>query len=259
MGVVLSSDKTNISVISGNRVAYPLLISLANIAPEIQSKTSLHSYLLLALLPVAKFTHKHTCIQSLLQDRLTHAALAKVLEPLKIAARVGYMMNDPAGNLHYCYTLLAAYIADTPEQTLLACVGPKASPLMIATSKVFGDPVLHDPHTGLCTLLAICQASKKCSSMEFKEFLKFAKSFSLNGVVEPCWVDWPLSCPLCFLHVESLHHFHHFAWDHDVQWCVAVVTAAKIDFHFALLQIPTGCCAFDNGISNLKQVTGRDH
>ncbi|KAF8545602.1 hypothetical protein OG21DRAFT_1397128, partial [Imleria badia] len=52
LGVVLSSDKTNISVISGNRMAYPLLISLENINPEIHSKTLLHPYLLLALLPI---------------------------------------------------------------------------------------------------------------------------------------------------------------------------------------------------------------
>ena len=165
-------------------MAYPLLISLANINPEIRSKTSLHTYLLLTLLPVTKFTHKQTRVRSLLQDHLTHAALSKILEPLKIATRVGYMMSDPIGNLCYCYTPLTAYIADTPEQTLLACVGPKASPLMIATSKQFGDPVLHSPCTGSHTLASIRSISRKCSPKEYKEFLKFAKSLSLNGVRE---------------------------------------------------------------------------
>ena len=41
-------------------MAYPLLISLANIDPAIHSKISLHMYLLLALLPIPKFTHKDT-------------------------------------------------------------------------------------------------------------------------------------------------------------------------------------------------------
>ena len=72
LGIVLSSDKTNISVMSGNRMAYPLLISLANIVPEIQSKISLHTYLLLALLPTLKFPHKHARTRSLLHDRLIH-------------------------------------------------------------------------------------------------------------------------------------------------------------------------------------------
>jgi len=68
LGVVLSSDKTNISVMSGNRMAYPVLISLANINVCIRSKSSLHAHLLLALLPIAKFMHKTTRVRSLLQD-----------------------------------------------------------------------------------------------------------------------------------------------------------------------------------------------
>ena len=182
-------------------MAYPLLISLVNIDPEICSKMSLHTYLLLTLLPVTKFTHKQTCVRSLLQDRLTHAALSNILEPLKITTRIGYMMSDPIGSLCYCYTPLAAYIADMLEQMLLACVGPKASPLTITTLKQFRDPVLHIPCTGSHTLTSIRSISWKCSPKEYKEFLKFAKSLSLNGVVEPCWDEWPLSCPSYFLHV----------------------------------------------------------
>ena len=103
LGVVLSSDKTNISIMSGNHMAHPVLISLANINANIRSKASLHTYLLLALLPIAKFTHKTTRVHSLLQDWLVHSALNIVLSPLKTAAAVGIMMNDPAGNLHYCF------------------------------------------------------------------------------------------------------------------------------------------------------------
>ena len=137
---------------SGNRMAYPLLISLANIIPEVRSKISLHTYLLLVLLPIPKFLHKHSRIRSLLHDRLFHRALDEVLAPLKTAACVGVMMNDPVGNLWYCYTPLVAYITDTPELSLVACTSPKASPFMTATSTHFGDTVLHPPCTGPHTL-----------------------------------------------------------------------------------------------------------
>ncbi|KAI6010124.1 hypothetical protein EDC04DRAFT_2581204 [Pisolithus marmoratus] len=109
LGVVLSSDKTNISVMSGNRMAHPLLISLANIDAHLCSKSSAHAYLLLTLLPIAKFTHKTTHIHSLLQDQLVHQALNVVLSPLKTAASVGVMMSDPKGNLHYSTTLAAIH------------------------------------------------------------------------------------------------------------------------------------------------------
>ena len=75
-------------------MAYPLLISLTNIDAHIHCKTCLHMYLLVALLPIAKFTHKTTHICSLLQDQLVHEALNIVLAPLKIAVQVGIMMSD---------------------------------------------------------------------------------------------------------------------------------------------------------------------
>ena len=99
LGVILTLDKTNISVITGNRMAHPVLISLANIDASIHSKNLLHGYLLLTLLPIAKFVHKDSRVRGLLQDRLTHDVLNKFLSPLRLAATVGVMMSDPIGNL----------------------------------------------------------------------------------------------------------------------------------------------------------------
>ncbi|KAN0074461.1 hypothetical protein V8E55_011873 [Tylopilus felleus] len=210
LGVVLSLDKTNISVMSGNHVAHPVLTSLTNIDARIHSKMSLHAYLLLALLPIAKFTHKTTCVCGLLQDRLVHQALNIVLAPLKVIARVGVMIRDPVGNLHYCFTPLAAWIMDTPEEN-------------------------------------------------YKKFLKVIRLLGFNGVVKSVWMDWLLSDPSCFLLIEPLHHFHGFAWDHDVQWCLAALGADELDFRFSMIQTPVGFWAFNEGLSKLKQVTGPDH
>ncbi|KAG2138549.1 hypothetical protein DEU56DRAFT_945088 [Suillus clintonianus] len=58
LGTILSSDKTNICMMTGDRVSHPLLISLANIHMSTQLKTSSGAFLLTALLPVPKFTHK---------------------------------------------------------------------------------------------------------------------------------------------------------------------------------------------------------
>ncbi|KIK17897.1 hypothetical protein PISMIDRAFT_110561 [Pisolithus microcarpus 441] len=145
LGIVLSLDKTNISIMSGNCMAHPLLLSLANIATDIHSKGSLHGHLLLALLPVPSFIHRKSRICSLLSDRLFHHCLDLILTPLKIAATIGVMMNDLHGNLRYCYMPLVGYIADMPEQSLLACTSPRTSSMSTATYKEFGDDKRHDP------------------------------------------------------------------------------------------------------------------
>lgn len=244
---------------SGNRLAHPVLISLANVDARIRGKTSLHAYLLLALLPIAKFTHKTTRVRGLLQDRLFHHALSIVLAPLKTAAAVGVMMSDPVGNLRYCFTPIASWIADTPEESLLACTGPKASPVTTATAENFGDSYRHPSRTANTTLTAIRVACSKYSPTDFKNFLKVTKGLYLNGVVDPFWLDWAQSEPCDFLTVEPLHHFHRFSWDHDVKWCVTVVGAEELDFRFSVIQTPVGYRRFEDGISRLKQVTGRDH
>ncbi|KIM68407.1 hypothetical protein SCLCIDRAFT_20320 [Scleroderma citrinum Foug A] len=259
LGVVLSSDKTNILVMSSNCMAHLVLISLANIDARLHSKTSLHTYLLLVLLPIAKFTHKTTWVRSLLQDWLVHQALNIVLSPLKTAASVGIMMSDPRGNLHYCFTPLVAWIADTLEESLLVGTGSKASPMTTATAKEFGDAYHHPPRTAENTITAICIVCSQHSPVDYKDFLKAIKQFQLNGVVELCWIGWALSDPSFFLNPEVLHHFHQMFWDHDVQWCISVTGATELDFRFSLIQTLVGYRSFSEGISKLKQVTGCDH
>ena len=139
LGVMLSSDKTNISALVGDRCTHPLLLGLANIRMSTRLKLSSDAFLLAALLPIPKFVHNNKRMCGLLSDRLLHECLDIVLEPLKQAARLGITMNDPLGNLRLCYTPLVSYIVDTPEACMLAAVGGKTSPVTIAMYKQFGD------------------------------------------------------------------------------------------------------------------------
>ncbi|KIJ10602.1 hypothetical protein PAXINDRAFT_16438 [Paxillus involutus ATCC 200175] len=192
-------------------------------------------------------------------DWLVHQALNIMLAPLKTAAAVEIMMSDPVGNLCYCCTPLVSYITDTPEESLLAATGTKASPITMATSKEFGDNYCHPPHTPEITLAAIHTACAHYPPTDYKNFLKAIKLLRLNGVVKPFWKDWALSEPSDFLKPKPLHHFHHMFWDYYAKWCIAVVGASGLGFHFSIIQTLVAYQAFDEGISKLKQVTGRDH
>ncbi|KAG2131043.1 hypothetical protein DEU56DRAFT_872231 [Suillus clintonianus] len=98
LGTILSLDKTNISMMTGDRVAHPFLISLVNIHMSTRLKTSSGAFLLTALLPVPKFTHKKKHLRGVLEDCLIHQVLDIVLAPLKQAAREGVMLSDPVGH-----------------------------------------------------------------------------------------------------------------------------------------------------------------
>ena len=260
LGVILSSDKTNISAMTGGRSAHPLLISLANISQEFRNKASNHSYLLLGLLPIPKFIHKKRRIRGMLEARLYHSCLDIILAPLKAAARIGVMLSDPVGNLRWCFTPLASFIVDTPEAQLIACVGGKTSPLTIANYQQFGDDFRHPPRTGSITLSTINKIHQSDDLGTLEKYEKSAKSYRLNGVQLPFWRDWSLSAdPSVFLTSEPLHHWHKMFWDHDAKWCINAVGEAEIDFRFSVLHNRTGYKHFGDGISKLKQVTGREH
>ena len=126
-GVILSSDKSNISAMTGRCVAHPLLISLANLFMDFWMKGSNCTFLLLTLLPIPKFIHKDWPIRSVLESHMIHECLDFILAPLKKAAEVGIMMSDPAGSLRHIFTPLSAYIVDMQEASLLAAVAGKTS------------------------------------------------------------------------------------------------------------------------------------
>jgi len=258
LGVILSSDKTNISAMTGGRCAHPLLISLANLSMEFRNKATSNSYLLLALLPIPRFLAKKK-IHGMLESRLYHHCLDIVLTPLKSAAQFGVMLSDPVGFLRWCFTPLASFIVDTPEAQLISGVGGKSSPVTTAKFDQFGDSIQHVPRTGARTLDTInCVNATQEASESLEKYEKVAKEYRLNGIQLPFWRDWPLSDPSIFLTSEPLHHWHREFWDHDAKWCINALGDKEIDFRFSVLQPRTGYQHFKEGISKLKQVTGRE-
>ena len=252
---MLSLDKTNISALVGDRCAHPLLLGLANIRMSTRLKLSSDAFLLSALLPIPKFIHKNKRTCGLLSDRLLHECLDIVLEPLKQAARIGIMMNDPLGNLRLCYTPLVSYIVDTPEACMLAAVAGKMSPITTAMYKQFGDSFRHPPRTKGLTLQQLQDID--VNPNDFEEYFKAAQKYRLNGVAKPFFRDWPLSDPSRFFPPEPLHDWHKMFWDHDVKWAINIVSAKELDFRFSVLPPSNGYRHFGEGISHLTKVTGR--
>lgn len=244
---------------TGNRAAHPLLISLANLNMDFRMKMSNNAFLLLALLPIPHFIHRDRRLRGVLSDRVFHECLDFVLRPLKTAAEIGIMMCDPLGWRRWCFTPLASYIVDTPESGLIAGVLGKTSSVTTAYYKQFGDDFQHEPRTASKTLAQLRSINSKVDPWDLEQYFEKAKEYRLNGVHQPFWADWPLSDPSIFLTPEPLHHWHKQFWDHDVRWCINAVGAAELDFRFSVLHPHTGMRHFKEGISSVKQVTGREH
>ncbi|KAG8730719.1 hypothetical protein FRC10_002397, partial [Ceratobasidium sp. 414] len=118
--IILSSDATQLTNFSGGKSAWPVYITIGNIPKSIRAKVNSYSTLLLAYLPVPKlqcFPAKERGDQ---KARIFHESMAQILDPLLTAGVDGVEMNCGDGYVRHCYPILAAYIADNPEQTMIA-------------------------------------------------------------------------------------------------------------------------------------------
>ena len=270
LGTILSSDKTNISVMTGDRTAHPVLLSLTNIHMDIRMKSSNRAFLLVALLPCPKFITKDKKFHGVLENRVIHLCLDIITHPLKLTARAGRMMSDPRGYSRFCFMFLASYMVDTPEAAMLAGVAGKTLHLTMADYHKFGDPVPQEPQTASTTLTQLTSLATTIHPLDLPVYVPAAKAMRLNGVHLPFWHDWFLQTPGAptrkliadpsrFLTPEPLHHWHKQFWDHDMKWSIRAIGPDELDFRFSTLQPIIGFRHFKDGVSTLKQVTGRTH
>ena len=97
LSIVLSSDKTGLTSMTGDRSMHPLLIMLTNINSVARSSSSSHTFKLLALIPIPKFVGVKKGFHGILENRLTHTCLDFVITPLKTAVQSGVWMSDYTG------------------------------------------------------------------------------------------------------------------------------------------------------------------
>jgi hypothetical protein len=265
LGIVLSSDKTALTAMTGDHSAHPLLITLANIDSSVRLSSSSHALKLLALIPVPKWVNVQKKLRGILENRLVHACLDYVTSPLKSTAKTGAWMSDHAGYNRYCFTPLIAYIADTPEAAALTGVAGKTSHLTTATFREFGDSFRHPSRMADDILVSLEDLSRHFDPSNVAVYATKARElYRLNGVNLPFWRDWTLPDgtlpnPSQVFPVEILHHLHKSFWDHDVKWIIRAIGDRELDLRFSLLQPQNGYRHFASGISSLKQVTGREH
>ncbi|KAG1844111.1 hypothetical protein C8R48DRAFT_750903 [Suillus tomentosus] len=121
--VILGSDKTTVSVGTGNNEYYPLYASIGNIHNNIR-RAHRDGVAVIGFLAMPKTTQEHAEEPSFRQFRrqLFHSSLSKILEPLKPGMTSPEVVRFGDGHYRRVIYGLGPYIADYEEQVLLACI-----------------------------------------------------------------------------------------------------------------------------------------
>lgn len=253
---MLSSDKTHLSNFQGDKESHPLYMSCGNINKWLRTKASARCWIKIAEIPIVKFAEK--AFQGLLSKRLYHKCASIVLECLIQMSHQPELMSDPSGILRLVRAILAVFIGDLPEKSLVSGMAQNRSPISLASLKEFGDAFPHDIRTGDFTKAEINKVNETDVPLTLAQVARRSKLAGLNGVVEPFWAEWKYANPGTFLVPDSLHDWHKFFMDHIVQWIRMLVGDTELDKRFEVTQHRVGFRHFKNGFTRFKQHTGRE-
>jgi hypothetical protein len=139
--IILGSDKTTVSIATGNNEYWPVYLSVGNLHNNVR-RAHRNGLVLLGFLAIPKsmspFFQKAAFVNQTIilannehqkdadfrkfRRQLLHSSLAKILESLKPFMTEPEIVRCPDGYFRRVVYGLGPYIADYPEQALLACI-----------------------------------------------------------------------------------------------------------------------------------------
>ena len=256
--IILASDKTPVTRHTGGLQMHPVFLTIGNIQSDIRMQASSHAWRCIAFIPLPTIKVHSKC-KTLLSSRLFHWSLDVVTARLKEAVKNGHMLVDASGNIRRCFTPLVSYIADLPEQQLIAGVSKNASPVTMAELPSFGNATPAEPRTRDATLRQLRELCERVDPWDLEAFQTAAKAMKLLGVHLPFWRDWMFAEPSLFLTGEILHTLHKFFYDHVLEWCKVVAGSHTLDTRFMNLHQRVSFRHFATGVAHRPQASGRDH
>ncbi len=222
--VMISSDATLLTNISGDKSSHCVYMSCGNIRKEVRSKASARCWMKIAEIPKATF--EEISSQRVLKQRLYHTCMDIVTESLKHCSHAPVRMTDANGDERLVRTILFVHLADLPEQLLISCCHGGASPISYARHSDFGTGVKMPPRTGVSTLEAI--RGLKVEPSNIARYESAAGKMGLNGVFEPFWRDWKFADPQQIFG-DALHQWHKFFGEHILKWARKLLGDKEID------------------------------
>lgn len=234
-----------------------MYLTIGNISKDIRRQPSSHATVLIGYLPVAKLDCYSDKARQFARYRLFHHCMGILMKELVEAGKNGVDMTCPDGLVRWIWPILAAYVADYPEQCLVACCMENRCPLCQVAPTARGSNNPCPPRTYQETVDLLAQKANNSSDSDFTK--KWTES-GIRPIFQPFWIDLPFSSIFQAFTPDLLHQMHKGVFkDHLVKWCMALVGKDELDERFKAMPDYPGLRHFKNGISSVSQWTGAEH
>jgi hypothetical protein len=251
--VMIASDKTKLTTFRGNKEAWPVYLTLGNIAKSYRRKPSNHATVLVGYLPSPKldiFTREDRRRRE--QHALFHRCMRKVFAPLVAAGLNGTESVCPDGRVRRVFPILGSYIADYPEQCLVCCCIQGRCPSCTTPLEDIGEGKVAPYRDPQETLRALLQAKDGVAPEYFDRD-------GIRPTYNPFWAELPHCNIFRCMTPDIMHELHKFWWDHARRWTSKMLGQRKLDDHYKALASFPGLQRFKNGISGLSLTTMKEH
>ncbi|KAI0739540.1 hypothetical protein C8Q80DRAFT_1221997 [Daedaleopsis nitida] len=257
--IIIATDKTQLTQFSGGKSAYPVYLTIGNLPKAVRRKPSLHPCVLLGYLSVDKISQESLTQRELRahNQRLFHELMRVILEPSVQAGKEGIGMTDGDGAVHRVFPILAAYVADYPEQCLVSCSKYGSCPKCQCPPDTLSSSDSHPLCTQPWTEGVIANA--KASSTSMAQFHRSCMQQQVSGsVYHPFWADLPYANINTAITPDVLHQLYQGVFKHLVNWCMRIMSEEESDRRVRALPPAYGVHHFKNDVSALTQISGSE-
>ncbi|KAG9080612.1 hypothetical protein FRC06_006358 [Ceratobasidium sp. 370] len=177
--------------------------------------------------------------------------MESILEPLKEASRQGVEMFCADGGIRRVHPILAAYLADYKDQTLVTCVRENRCPVCWVPSE---ERVDYNKQYGL--------RGKRETMKNLEDYWAGdSRGVERLGIRpnRPFWADLPYVDIFNCIAPDMLHQLNKGVFgEHVVKWCRSIMGKDEVDRHRKAMPRMSGLLHFPQGISVIKQWTGKE-
>ncbi|KAG8731170.1 hypothetical protein FRC10_001977, partial [Ceratobasidium sp. 414] len=250
--LIIASDETTLANNPRGAKAHPIYLTLGNISKNIRSKPTKRAMVLIGYLPVDSFEDvADEVTRRRYHGELLHQSLAEVFEPLKSASSDGILAWCSDGYMRHVYPIIAAWVADWPEQNDVACTTQSGCPKCTQGWKGRGQG---GPKMPLRDRDATIEA--------MREYQRTKRPPTLSPLClkpeEAFWASIPhVDIGVC-LAPDLLHQIYKGMFEHARNWVEELLGTEELNRRFKSMPTAQDLRRFKNGVTTVKNWAGRE-